>query len=103
MDLFETVTICKFREGNFGANNFSHGNFIIRDKKYNKCCFSHGFLWNRHYIYIYILWLLVTPLINRDCMGTYSHKFLIDRDQMRKGWTYGHGIDTIVTKVYYLF
>ena len=33
MDLFETVTICKFREGNFGANNFSHDNFIIRDKK----------------------------------------------------------------------
>ena len=21
------------------------------------------------------------PLINRDCMGTYSHKFHIDRDQ----------------------
>ena len=36
MDLFESVTICKFREGNSGANTFSHGNFIIRDKKCNK-------------------------------------------------------------------
>ena len=63
-DLFETVTNCKFRVGNFGANNFSHDNFIICDKKYNKWCFSYGFLWNHHYIYI--LWLLVTPLINRD-------------------------------------
>ena len=50
-DLFEFVIICKFREGNFGANTFSHGNFIIRDKKWNKWCFSHGFLWNRHYIF----------------------------------------------------
>ena len=54
MDLFESVTICKFREGNFGANTFSHGNFIIRDQKCNKWCFSHGFLWNRHYIYIFV-------------------------------------------------
>ena len=63
MDLFEIVTICKFREEIFGTNNFSHGHFIIRDKKCNKWCFSHGFLWNRHYIYI--LQLLVTPLIDR--------------------------------------
>ena len=32
-DLFESVIVCKFREGNFGVNTFSHGNFIIRDKK----------------------------------------------------------------------
>ena len=31
-DLFETVTICKFREGNFGTNNFSHGNLSFVTK-----------------------------------------------------------------------
>ena len=38
-NLFEIVTICKFRKQNFSANNFSHSNFIIRDKKYNKKMF----------------------------------------------------------------
>ena len=43
MDLFETVTICKFMEGNFDANNFSHDNFIIRYKKCNEMMFfSHA-------------------------------------------------------------
>ena len=64
MDLFESVTICKFREGNSGANTFSHGNFIIRDKKCNKWCFSHGFWWNRHYIYIYIYIVIFNHAIN---------------------------------------
>ena len=38
-NLFETVTICKFREGNFGANNFSHSNFIIHEKNCNEWMF----------------------------------------------------------------
>ena len=38
-DFFETVTICKFMGGDFGPNNFSHGNFIIRDKKCNEKMF----------------------------------------------------------------
>ena len=38
-DLFETVTIFKFMEGNLGVNKFSQGNFIIRDKKCNERMF----------------------------------------------------------------
>ena len=81
-DLFETVTICKFRKGNFGANNFSHGNFIICDKSVTNDVLVTVFCETiTIYIYIYILWLLVTPLIDRDRMETYSHKFHIDREQ----------------------
>ena len=52
-------------------------------KSVTKWCFSHGFLWNRGHIYI--LWLLVTPLIDCDYIGTYSHKFHIARDQIHRG------------------
>ena len=37
-----------------------------------------------HFLCIYILWHLVMPLIDGDYMGTYSHKFHIDHDQMHR-------------------
>ena len=102
-DLFESVTICKFREGNFGANTFSHGNLSFVTKSVTNDVLVTVFC-ETVTIYIF-LWILVTLLIYRDCMGTYRHKFHIDRNQIHREifWTYGHGVHTIVTKVHYLF
>ena len=59
-DLFETVTICKFREGNFGTNNFSHGNLSFVTKSVTNDVLITVFgetvsIYIYIYIYIYIL------------------------------------------------